>query len=215
MPRNPRPSAWFAPPNSRISILLAAPRPLVAAAPVDLAERRLQIADKFRIGPLAGRGPRDQHIIGSRPPAARQHFGRNRPQSPLRPIADHRIADPSARREPHPHRLDGGACGRLRRRLQYETRSDRPPARRSNTQKIGAGLEPCKPTRHRSPNFIEPPSPRLSDAGRTRPGAAAAARQADRRLRPFARRAASTRRPPGVAIRERKPWRRLRTSLLG
>ena len=39
--------------------------------------------------------------------------------------------------------------------------------------------------------------------------------QADRRLRPFARRAASTRRPPGVAIRARKPWRRLRTSWLG
>src|SRR5437763_12265041 len=39
--------------------------------------------------------------------------------------------------------------------------------------------------------------------------------QADRRLRPLARRAASTRRPPGVAIRARKPWRRLRISLLG
>jgi len=31
----------------------------------------------------------------------------------------------------------------------------------------------------------------------------------------MARRAASTRRPPGVAMRARKPWRRLRTSLLG
>ena len=44
---------------------------------------------------------------------------------------------------------------------------------------------------------------------------AAETAQADRRLRPFARRAASTRRPPGVAMRARKPWRRLRTSLLG
>jgi hypothetical protein len=34
-------------------------------------------------------------------------------------------------------------------------------------------------------------------------------------LRPFARRAASTRRPATVAIRARKPCRRLRTSLLG
>ena len=39
--------------------------------------------------------------------------------------------------------------------------------------------------------------------------------QADRRLRPRARRRASTRRPPLVAIRARNPWRRLRTRLLG
>jgi len=39
--------------------------------------------------------------------------------------------------------------------------------------------------------------------------------QADSFLRPRARRAASTLRPPGVALRERKPWRRLRTRLLG
>src|SRR5438105_9738381 len=39
--------------------------------------------------------------------------------------------------------------------------------------------------------------------------------QADRRLRPLARRDDSTRQPAGVAIRERKPWRRLRASLLG
>ena len=42
-----------------------------------------------------------------------------------------------------------------------------------------------------------------------------AARQADSRLRPRARRALSTLRPPFVARRARKPWRRLRTSLLG
>jgi len=34
-------------------------------------------------------------------------------------------------------------------------------------------------------------------------------------LRPFERRAATTRRPPFVAMRERNPWRRLRTSRLG
>ena len=34
---------------------------------------------------------------------------------------------------------------------------------------------------------------------------------ADRRLRPLALRRASTFRPPAVAIRARKPWRRLRT----
>jgi hypothetical protein len=39
--------------------------------------------------------------------------------------------------------------------------------------------------------------------------------QAESFLRPRARRAASTLRPPTVAERARKPWRRLRTSLLG
>jgi len=39
--------------------------------------------------------------------------------------------------------------------------------------------------------------------------------QADRRLRPFARRRARILRPPAVCIRLRKPWRRLRTILLG
>jgi hypothetical protein len=39
--------------------------------------------------------------------------------------------------------------------------------------------------------------------------------QAESRLRPLARRRAITRMPPLVSIRLRKPWRRLRTSLLG
>src|SRR6185437_457604 len=43
----------------------------------------------------------------------------------------------------------------------------------------------------------------------------AASGHALRRLRPWERRAATTLRPPLVAIRARKPWRRLRTSLLG
>lgn len=39
--------------------------------------------------------------------------------------------------------------------------------------------------------------------------------QAESFLRPRARRALSTLRPPTVALRARKPWRRLRTRLLG
>jgi hypothetical protein len=39
--------------------------------------------------------------------------------------------------------------------------------------------------------------------------------QTARRLRPFARRRLSTRRPPLVAMRARKPWTRLRCRLLG
>jgi hypothetical protein len=41
------------------------------------------------------------------------------------------------------------------------------------------------------------------------------AAQALRRFRPRVRRALSTLRPPLVAMRLRKPWRRLRTNLLG
>jgi hypothetical protein len=51
--------------------------------------------------------------------------------------------------------------------------------------------------------------PEALEQPRPRPG------QALSLLRPRARRAASTRRPPVVAIRARKPCRRLRTSLLG
>ena len=38
---------------------------------------------------------------------------------------------------------------------------------------------------------------------------------AERRLRPLVRRLVMTLRPPTVSIRERKPWRRLRTSFEG
>lgn len=44
---------------------------------------------------------------------------------------------------------------------------------------------------------------------------ACSVRQADNLLRPLARRAASTLRPPVVALRARKPWRRLRLRRLG
>jgi hypothetical protein len=40
-------------------------------------------------------------------------------------------------------------------------------------------------------------------------------RQTVRRARPLARRRLSTRRPPRVAMRARKPWLRARLSLLG
>lgn len=49
----------------------------------------------------------------------------------------------------------------------------------------------------------------------TRSGYFRRGNQAERRLRPRDRRAAITFRPPTVAILARKPWRRLRTILLG
>ena len=55
----------------------------------------------------------------------------------------------------------------------------------------------------------------LNRIGGKSPLARAHAAQALSRLRPRERRAAKTLRPPLVAIRVRKPWRRLRTNLLG
>src|SRR3546814_14622167 len=55
----------------------------------------------------------------------------------------------------------------------------------------------------------------LSGVGRQKVAPLSDLPQADSFLRPLARRAASTLRPPTVAERERKPWRRFRTSRLG
>jgi hypothetical protein len=76
----------------------------------------------------------------------------------------------------------------------------------------GCGSQELRPLR-------QPPEPRLIGCrapGWIMPAGHAAIRdQAERRLRPRARRAAITLRPPTVAMRARKPWRRLRTILLG
>ena len=72
----------------------------------------------------------------------------------------------------------------------------------SDTQEIGAGLQGYKSAAHRNRGDREVRTAEMWA-------------QVDRRLRPFARRAASTLRPAAVAMRARKPWRRLRTRLLG
>jgi len=63
-----------------------------------------------------------------------------------------------------------------------------------------------------------PEGARCRDAARTRKPVRRlrqAINQTLRRLRPFARRALMTRRPPGVFMRARKPWVRTRLILLG
>jgi hypothetical protein len=114
-----------------------------------LAQRRLEIADERSIGPLAGLGTGDQHVIGPGPPVAGQHFGRGRAQSPLCPVAVHGIPDLSARGEANPHRREAAASRHYRGGLQDKTRSHRPAASRGDPQKISAGLEPYKPIRLR------------------------------------------------------------------
>jgi hypothetical protein len=56
---------------------------------------------------------------------------------------------------------------------------------------------------------------RKAARGERNGGALLGSGQTARRLRPFARRRLSTRRPPLVAMRARNPWTRLRCRLLG
>ena len=170
---------------------------------------------QLHIAPLPGAGSGDQDVIGPGPPVARQNFGRGSAQAPLRPVANDRIADLAARRKTDPYSRRAIDPGRGRRRLQHQAGTHRAAAGSCDTEKIGAGLQSYKAARHRcltgGLRRNAHPAPASRDAARIRKSRG----QADRRLRPFARRAAMTRRPPGVAIRARKPWRRLRISLLG
>ena len=170
-------------------------RPPAHFAVLDAAERGFQISDKSRERPMGCTLPCDQHVIGGRFAAIGQDFGRYLPQSPLRSISDYSITDFSARGVPDPDVGEAAALLRSLRRLQHQTRSRRAAAGSGDAHEIGATLE-------------------LSE---TITGIFCVAwpPHADKRLRPFARRAASTRRPATVAIRARKPCRRLRTSLLG
>jgi hypothetical protein len=165
------------------------------SAVLDAAERGFQISDKGRERPLGGTLPRDQYVIGFWSPAVGQDFGRYLPQSPLRSISHYSISDFSARGESDPDVGEAAALLRSLRRLQNQTRSRRAAAGGRNPHEIGATLE-LSETITAIFCVARPP-------------------HADKRLRPFARRAASTRRPATVAIRARKPCRRLRTSLLG
>jgi hypothetical protein len=112
--------------------------------PIDLAQCRFKIGDERRVGTLAGRGAGDDHVIRSRPALARQYCGGDRPQPPLCPVADHRIADLAARGEADPDRLAAICFNRPRRRLQDKAGPYCPATSCGDTKKIGACLEPCK-----------------------------------------------------------------------
>ena len=134
--------------------------------------------------------PADQHIIV--PCASRKIAETNCLAQPASgAVADNCVADLFRQREADPRR----ACV-LRRaggRLQAE-RLAVPAFAFRRAQKIGAAEKPA-------------------DLLRGMRGGVG--RQAESRLRPRARRVATTFRPPTVAMRARKPWRRLRTSFEG
>src|SRR6476646_7919031 len=112
------------------------------------------------------------------------------PEPPANAIAHDRIADLLGHRKPETRR-PRGILAAAQQALEHKTLPD------------GAHTAPhCQ-------EFRTPAQPLHAEQARRRKP------QADSRLRPRARRAESTLRPPVVAIRVRKPWRRLRTSLLG
>jgi hypothetical protein len=138
-----------------------------------------------------GCGPCDQYIIESR---QRQVAGRENclAQPPPDAVALDRVAGLACDRDAEAGSLSGFGLQAL-----------------SRDQREGrAGNAPCLAQRKEILALAQPL--------RRAPNRCLLRRvQADRRLRPRARRAASTLRPPLVDMRERKPWRRLRTSLLG
>lgn len=115
-------------------------------------------------------------------------------ERPLNPIANHRR--PNSSRDD-----DGDSASRGRGRgetMNNVRASFNPPALANDASNVGARAE-VRPLGQAAPHG--PPSP--------------PPRQTARRLRPLARRRLSVRRPPGVRMRARKPWVRLRLTTLG
>jgi hypothetical protein len=161
---------------ARLFAHLLARGPLGVVKP---AQRRIQFPPHL-IERRGQRGaPPNQHIIMTAVHAAACGQPHDLAQPAPYPVALHRIADLPRHREADPRRtVLGAAAG-----LHHEGAAGRPqPLRRS--EKVGAAGQP------------------LHGNAAT---AVAAIDHALSRLRPRARRAASTLRPPVVAIRVRKP----------
>jgi hypothetical protein len=133
--------------------------------------------------------PSDQHIIMSRLETVFATQAYNLAQASADAIAFNGIADFPRDSKSDPRRAWFGAAPGL----QHEARRRDPGS--------GCGFQKIRPL---------PQSLHRDEAGTGPPRI-----QALRRLRPRERRAATTLRPALVAIRARKPWRRLRTILLG
>jgi hypothetical protein len=114
-------------------------------------QRRFEIGDEGVIRPVDCARTRDKHIIGSRLSFTQQDRRRCAAQPPLRTVAGYRIANLSACGEPDADRRDAPRSLRPPRRLQDQTRRDRPAAGSSDTQEIGAAFERYKPAVRRIP----------------------------------------------------------------
>lgn len=140
-------------------------------------ERFGEFGPKLAEVPLHPTITADQHMIGAANAARGQHFPRERPQSALHPVANNRVTDlfSDGEADAHPRIAIGPVAYQ-----QDETRHRRPLAtvRREKIRAAGQGR----------------------NGGGRLPGG-----YADSFLRPRARRARITERPPTVAIRVRKP----------
>jgi hypothetical protein len=179
-------SSYSLPHPALIRYAVAVPR----GTSLDPTQGRHEIGHKFCKGPFWCGRSRDQHVVGSGFSAIRQDAPRRGPHSAFRAIAQHGIPDFSAGREANPDAIVILA-NRSRRRLQDQPRHYRLLPARSDSQKVRPELQRCKFTGRA---IGCRPAQRLGHPD-----------QAESRLRPFARRAAKTRRPAGVAILARKP----------
>jgi hypothetical protein len=155
---------------------------LRAAGPfgvVNPAQRRIEILPHLAERRCERRPPANQHIIMTAVHAAARRQPHDLAQPAPHPVALHRIADLPRHRKADPRRTVPGAAARL-----YHKGADGRPQPLRRSEKIGAAGQPLH-----------------GNAG----SAVAAIDHALSRLRPRERRAASTLRPPVVAMRLRKP----------
>jgi hypothetical protein len=164
-----------------------------------IVDCRDNVADQFCKWPLYRRRAPDDDIIVSRPEVICGSEAHGFFPPPPDAIALNRSADFSGdceadARRPFivsPPQLDDGA---LRSPRQRASRGQEIPPSQKALHSLGPLLR-NELTLRQSRKWARP--------------------QAERRLRLSARRRRSTLRPPFVAMRARKPWRRLRMSLLG
>jgi len=187
---------------------------------METSKCRLQIVNKIGEWTFKRPPPRDQHIIESCARVSRRDQPYSLSQSAPNSVAynrpaklfGHSKAKACGRHLPGAIRCHLHCCRPLpchvlrrlrRRRAEHECRS-RPASSISQSQKICTSLQ-----RLEAEWLVLAMSCHSFDQDC---GVAARNRYADRRLRPFARRRASTFCPPFVALRARKPCRRFLTS---
>jgi hypothetical protein len=173
---------------------------------VDAAKCAAEFLDHGVKGEFEGRAPSNQHIIMT----GAQRGGRSQPdqfaQAAPHPVALDRVADLFAYCKANTRRT--GLFPRAG--LQDEAagmRSRVAPGSLGNGPKVTPAFQPLHCSDFGVTAFDR--LQRYATEHRT------CRAQALNLLRPRARRAAKTLRPPLLAMRARKPWRRLRTSLLG
>jgi hypothetical protein len=168
---------------------------------------------------LERRSPTHQHVIVSGAKRSGWRAADERAQAPPHAVALDGIADLFGDCKSDPRRPGLGAPSRLQDKCAC--RGSRASCGSLGSRpKITSAFQPLHETDIMGPTSRDRHSERpifgliLFEQDR-RPDRAARSAQALNFLRPRARRAAKTLRPPLVAMRVRKPWRRLRTNLLG